>query len=71
MFSLNTFHSTAVDTLSVNPFTGTVKVTFWNTWTNYTFTKVSRRAILKAILKDAIQGELVGAGGWVNKQLLA
>jgi hypothetical protein len=70
MYALNTDYSDACCSVQVNPFTATAKVWFW-TGGEYTFRKVSRRAIAKAIAVDYFTGGLPSVGQWVNKALLA
>ena len=69
MFSLNTEFSDAVCSLKVNPFTATAKVYFWH-GPEYTFRKVSRRAIAKAVAQDVFTGGVPSVGQWVNQNLL-
>ena len=61
-YPINTSSSTAIDTLTVNPITGTVKVRFqsYPTVRPYTY-KASRREIL-ALLWDSNRS----LGRWVN-----
>jgi hypothetical protein len=63
LYPINTFGSDAIDTLSVNPITGTVRVRFQSYWTRrpYTF-KASRRAILSLIWNSDLS-----LGQWVNR----
>jgi hypothetical protein len=62
-YPISTADSTAIDTLSVNPITGTIRVRFQRYWTErpYTF-KVSRSAIL-SLIWDSNRS----LGRWVNQ----
>ena len=68
-YSLNTSYSDAVCSVKLNPFAATAEVYFWSGGP-YNFRKVSRRAILKAVAEDLLQGGLASAGKWVNRNLL-
>jgi hypothetical protein len=70
MYALNTTYSDACCSVKVNPFTGKAKVWFW-TGGEYVFSKVSRRALLKAAAVDFCTGGLPSVGQWVNRNLLA
>jgi len=67
MFALNTIGSTAASEVSVNPITGTAKVTFANGYGPYRFTRLSRRSLVKAALTELIGGQR-SVGEWVNGQ---
>ena len=69
-YSLNTRFSDACCVVELSPIRGKAKVWFWSGGA-YEFRKVSRRAIIKAIAKDALQGGLPSVGQWVNQNLLA
>lgn len=69
-YSLNTQGSDAACVVNLNPFNATATVWFW-TGGPYTFTKVSRRVLVKAIATDLLTGSLPSVGQWVNKALLA
>jgi hypothetical protein len=62
-YPISTADSSAIDTLSVNPVTGTVRVRFQRYWTErpYTF-KVDRSAIL-SLIWDSNRS----LGQWVNR----
>jgi hypothetical protein len=66
-YPICTANSTAIDTLSVNPITRTVRVRFQSYWTRrpYVF-KVSRAAIL-SLIWDSDRS----LGQWVNWHCLA
>jgi hypothetical protein len=64
MYPISTYGSTAIETMTVNPFTGSVKVRFVNTPDiQYRFL-TSRRAILSLMIKDTDS-----LGQWVNCHL--
>ena len=67
MFALNTIGSDCARKVSVNPITGTAKVTFANGYGPYRFTRLSRRALVKAALTELIGGQK-SVGEWVNGQ---
>ena len=67
MFSLNTIGSTAASEVRGIPFTRTAKVTFANGYGPYRFTRLSRRALVKAALTEAFGGQK-SVGEWVNGQ---
>jgi hypothetical protein len=67
MFQLNTQGSDAACEVTLNPFTGTAKVWYWSGGP-YTYKRVSRRAIAKAIVEDALLG-LPSVGGWIHTNL--
>ncbi len=58
-------NSTAVHRLTVNPITGTARVTFTSSVRQYRFTGVSRRAILSAAWHSP-----ASLGQWVNRHCL-
>lgn len=62
-YPINTLNSSAIDTLTVNPITGTVRVRFQSYWTRrpYAF-KVDRAAIL-SLIWDSNRS----LGQWVNR----
>ncbi len=63
-YPINTSNSDAIDTLSVNPLTGTVRVRFMNTPDRQYRFLASRRAILSLLWNsDRSLGE------WVNEHL--
>ena len=68
-YSLNTSYSDAVCDVRLNPFKATASVWFWSGG-EYRFTKVSRRAMVKAIAEDFVMRGLVSPGKWVNRVLL-
>lgn len=68
-YNLNCQYSDAVCSVKLNPFTATAEVYFWSGGP-YTFRKVSRRAIAKAIAEDFARGGLLSPGKWVNRNLL-
>jgi len=57
--------SSAIDRLTANPITGTVRATFASGPVEYRFTGVSRRAILAAVLMPPLS-----VGQWVNRHCL-
>ena len=63
MQALNNFESSAVETLSLDPETGTVEVGFYTG--DYTYYGVSKRAIEKLINTPA-----QSIGAWVNNNCL-
>ena len=64
-FNLNTIGSDCAEAVSVNPITGTVKVTFRNGYGPYTFRNISRRQLTKAAIAEVFGG--VGSvGEFVN-----
>ena len=63
MQALNNFESSAVETLSLEPETGTVEVGFFSG--DYTYYGVSKRAIEKLINSPA-----QSIGAWVNNNCL-
>jgi hypothetical protein len=66
-YPINTLTSNAIDTLSVNPITGTVRVRFLRYPTVHPYAlKASRRAIL-SLLWNSDQS----VGQWVNRHCLA
>ena len=69
-YSLNCQYSDAVCQVTLDPIAATAKVWFWSGGP-YRFTKVSRRAILKAIAEDAVFKGLKSPGQFVNKVLMA
>jgi hypothetical protein len=68
MFSLNTSYSDAACEVTLNPFAGTAKVWFWQGGP-YTYKRVSRRAIAKAIAVDYFTGGLPSVGQWIHTNL--
>ena len=60
MFNLNTIGSDCAEAVSVNPITGTVKVTFRNGYGPYTFRNISRRQIAKEVVANAFRADSVG-----------
>jgi hypothetical protein len=68
MFQLNTEYSEAACEVTLNPFTGTAKVWYWSGGP-YTYKRVSRRAIAKAIVTDVVTGGLSSVGGWIHTNL--
>ena len=69
-YSLNTGYSTACCEVKLNPLSGKASVYFW-TGSKYSYRKVSRRAMVKAIAVDFCTGGLPSVGKWVNETLLA
>jgi hypothetical protein len=69
-YSLNTRFSDAACVVELNPIKAKAKVWFWSGGP-YTFRKVSRRAMAKAIVVDFCTGGLPSVGQWVNRNLLA
>ena len=69
MYQLNTSYSDAACSVLLNPFTAKAKV-YFSSGGEYTFRKVSRRAIAKAIATDVFTGGLPSVGQWVNRNLL-
>jgi hypothetical protein len=69
-YALNTSYSDAACSVEVNPLRGTATVWFWQGGP-YTYRKVSRRALCKAIAEDFVMGGLPSVGQWVNRTLLA
>ena len=70
MFKINTTGSDCARKLSVNPFTGTAKVTFRNGYGPYRFTGISRRELTKAVLREAIGG-VPSVGSFINTRFWA
>ena len=70
MISLNTIGSTCAEVVTVNPLTGTAKVTFANGYGPYRFTRISRRALAKAALTELIGGQK-SVGEFVNSRFWA
>ena len=70
MINLNTLGSDCARKVSVNPITGTAKVTFANGSGPYRFTRVSRRALTKAALTELVGGQR-SVGGWIWRNLFA
>ena len=70
MFNLNTVGSNCAEAVSVNPFTGTAKVTFRNGYGPYRFTGISRRELTKAVLREAIGG-VPSVGSFINTRFWA
>ena len=70
MFPLNTIGSDCARKLSVNPFTGTAKVTFANGYGPYRFTGISRRELTKAVLLEAVGG-VSSVGRFINTRFWA
>ena len=68
-YSLNCQYSDAVCDVRLNPLKATASVWFWSGG-EYRFTKVSRRAMVKAIAEDFVRGGLLSPGQWVNRVLL-
>lgn len=65
-YPIDTLNSDAIDTLSVNPITGTVRVRFQRYYTRRPYTlKASRRAIL-SLIWDSNRS----LGQWVNRHCL-
>ena len=65
MIAINTLGSGAINRMTVDPATGTVRVRFWGGTKFYRFEGVSRRAILSLILwQDRSLGQ------WVNRHCL-
>ena len=61
-YPINCSKSTAVYTLSLNPFTGSVRVRFHNTWATQYNLKASRRAMLPLLWYSGDKS----IGEWVN-----
>jgi hypothetical protein len=70
MFALNTTGSHCASEVRVNPFTGTAKVTFRTGHGPYTFRKVSRRQLAKAVLLEAVGG-VPSVGSFINTRFWA
>lgn len=69
MISINTGSSDAIEELRVNPITGAAEVKFWASWPTYRLEGISRRSLLKGILKNAV-GRMPSKGEWVNSTIL-
>ena len=69
-YDLNCSYSDACCQVTLNPFRGTATVWHWSGGP-YTYRKVSRRALCKAIAEDFVMGGLVSPGQWVNRTLRA
>lgn len=66
-YPINTLTSDAIDTLTVNPITGTVRVRFQRYYTRRPYAlKASRRAILSLLWNSDRS-----LGQWVNRHCLA
>jgi hypothetical protein len=65
MFNLNTIGSDCAEAVSVNPISGTVKVTFRNGYGPYTFRNISRRQIAKEVVANAFRADS-SVGQFVN-----
>ena len=68
-YDLNCSYSDAVCSVKLNPLAATAEVYFWSGGP-YSYRKVSRRAMIKAIAEDFLRGGLVSPGKWVNRVLL-
>jgi hypothetical protein len=66
MFTIDSKYSSAARTVYANPITGTVRVRFNGGSKEYTFTGVSRRQILSAIVVPPIS-----VGQWINRHCWA
>jgi len=65
-YPINTLNSDAIDTLTVNPITGTVRVRFQRYYTRQPYMlKASRRAILSLVWNSDRS-----LGQWVNRHCL-
>ena len=60
MFNLNSVGSNCAEAVSVNPITGTVKVSFRNGYGPYTYRNISRRQLAKEVVANAFRGDSVG-----------
>lgn len=70
MINLNTRYSDCAKAVSVNPFTGTAKVTFRSGHGPYRFTRLSRRMLAKAALIELIGGQ-DSVGEFINRKFWA
>jgi hypothetical protein len=61
-FPINTLGSTAIDTLTVNPITGTVRVRFQSYWTHQPYKFVASRRAILSLLWNSDRS----LGQWVN-----
>ena len=67
MLNINYRTSSCIQSISVNPLTGTCTVVYKNApLRSYTYKNVSRRAILNIIVNPSIS-----LGFWVNRNLLS
>jgi hypothetical protein len=67
MFPINSDYSVCARKVTANPITGTVRVTFKSGSKEYRFTRVSRRAILSAVVIAPLSvGEWVNHHCWAN-----
>jgi hypothetical protein len=66
MFTIDSKFSDCARTVYGNPFTGTVKVRFRGGSKEYSFTGVSRRQILSAVIIPP-----ASVGQWVNRHCFA
>ena len=65
MFNLNTVGSNCAEAVSVNPITGTVKVSFRNGYGPYTYRNISRRQLAKVAIAEVFAG-VDSVGEFVN-----
>ncbi len=70
MINLNTRYSDCASKVSVNPLTGTAKVTFRNGYGPYRFTRLSRRMLAQAALTELIGGQ-ISVGEFINRKFWA
>ena len=66
MLNINYRTSSCIQSISVNPLTGTCTVVYKSALRSYTYENVSRLAILNIVLNPSIS-----LGFWVNRNLLS